>query len=108
VLRSYQRKYFEETTRVEKKLMSIVAKEILIKVVAQAISTYAMACFDLSKSLCDGIGKLVYQYWWSQNDEVRMMHWVRWEKMKLSKEEGGLGFQDLYSFNLARLGKVGD
>jgi hypothetical protein len=31
------------------------------------------------------------------------MHWVGWEKMKLPKEENGLGFQDLHSFNLAML-----
>jgi hypothetical protein len=31
------------------------------------------------------------------------MHWVGWEKMKLRKEEGGLGFRDLHSFNLAML-----
>jgi hypothetical protein len=81
----------------------MVAKEILIKAVAQAIPTYAMACFDLSKSLCLDIGMLVCQYWCSQNDEVRKMHWVRWEKMKLPREEGGLGFRDLYSINLAML-----
>jgi hypothetical protein len=49
--------------------------------------------------------KLVCQYWWSQNDEVRKMHWVGWEKTKLPKEEGGLGFWDLYSFNLAMLAR---
>jgi hypothetical protein len=87
----------------KKRLMSMVAKEILIKAVAQAIPTYAMACFNLSKSLCDDIGKLVCQYWCSQNDDVRKMHWVRWEKMKLPKEEGGLGFRDLYSINMAML-----
>jgi hypothetical protein len=89
----------------KERLMSMAAKEILIKAVAQAIPTYAMACFDLTKSLCDDISAMVCQYWWSQNDEVKKMHWVGWEKMKLPKEEGGLGFRDLYSFNLAMLAR---
>jgi hypothetical protein len=94
--------------------MSTVEKEILIKGVGQAIPTYAMeipsyalaiptyvmACFDLSKSLCDDISKMICQYWWSQNDEVKKMHWVGWKKVKLPKEEGGLGFRDLHSFNM--------
>jgi hypothetical protein len=89
----------------KERLMSMAAKEILIKAVAQAIPTYAMACFDLSKSLCDEISQLMCRYWWSQNDEVNKMHWVGWEKMKLPKEDEGLGFRDLYSFNLAMLAR---
>jgi hypothetical protein len=58
----------------KERLMSMAAKEILIKAVAQAIPTYAMACFDLSKSLCDEISKMICQYWWSQNEEVNKMH----------------------------------
>jgi hypothetical protein len=49
----------------KKQLMSMAAREILIKYVAEGIRTYAMACFDISKSLCDDISKTVCQYWWS-------------------------------------------
>jgi hypothetical protein len=69
----------------KEKLMSMVAKEILIKAVAQAIPTYAMAWFDLTKSLCDDIGQLVCRFWWSRNDEMKKMRWVGWAKMKRPK-----------------------
>jgi hypothetical protein len=55
----------------------MVGKEILIKAVAQPIPTYAMSCFDLTKSFCE------------------------------PKDEGGMGFRDFYAFNLAMLAKHG-
>jgi preprotein translocase subunit SecA len=43
------------------KLLSLASKEILIKAVAQAIPTYAMACFDLTKSFCDQVRAMISQ-----------------------------------------------
>ena len=51
----------------------------LIKVVAQAIPTFAMGCFDLSKTLCDKISSLICKFWWSQQDNEHKMHWLSWE-----------------------------
>ena len=39
----------------KEKLLSIGGREILIKVVAQAMPSYTMGCFLLSMSLCDDI-----------------------------------------------------
>ena len=36
-----------------------------------------------------------------------MIHWQRWERLCVRKEEGGLGFCDLRLFNLTLLGKQG-
>jgi hypothetical protein len=52
----------EETSRLEGTFDVLAAKEILIKATAQAIPTYTMACFDLSKSLCDDISLMVCHY----------------------------------------------
>nr|KYP34809.1 Transposon TX1 uncharacterized [Cajanus cajan] len=35
------------------------------------------------------------------------IHWLSWEKLSMRKEHGGMGFRNLYGFNLAMLGKQG-
>jgi ribonuclease HI len=85
--------------------LSKKGKEILIKAVAQAIPTYAMSCFDLTKTLCEEISAMICRYWWSQQDEKNRCHWISWEQMTKSKQEGGMGFRDLHIFNLAMLAR---
>jgi hypothetical protein len=38
-------------------------------------------------------------------DKHNNMHWVSWDKLSKPKKDGGLGFRDLYSFNLAMLAR---
>jgi hypothetical protein len=89
----------------KERLLSKAGKEIMIKAVAQAIPTYAMSCFDLTKSLCDEISSMICRYWWSQQDEKQRCHWIGWDKMTKSKQDGGLGFRDLHVFNMAMLAR---
>lgn len=91
----------------KEKLLSKAGKETLIKAVAQAIPSYAMSCFDLTKSLCDEMSRMVCRYWWSQQDKENKLHWVSWEDMCRRKDEGGLGYRDLHLFNLAMLARQG-
>lgn len=89
------------------KFLSWAGKEILIKAVAQAIPTFAMGCFDLSKSLCDQISTMVCRFWWNQQEGKHKIHWLSRDRLLQSKEEGGLGFRDICAFNLAMLAKQG-
>jgi hypothetical protein len=89
----------------KEKLLFIGGKEILLKVVAQAIPIYAMFVFLLPKKVCKKINDVISQFWWGDDDQGKKMHWFSWWKLCFPKKEGGMGFKDLYSFNLAMLAK---
>lgn len=84
----------------KEKLLSKAGKT-LITAVAQAIPSYAMSCFDLTKSLCDDMSQMICRFWWGQQDKENKMHWVSWEKICQRKEKGGLGYRDLHLFGTA-------
>ncbi|KAA3464865.1 Cyclopropane-fatty-acyl-phospholipid synthase [Gossypium australe] len=46
-------------------------------------------------------------FWWNKTNGKRGMHWCDWKVLSASKEEGGLGFRDLSSFNVTLLAKQG-
>ncbi|VVA37427.1 PREDICTED: reverse mRNAase, partial [Prunus dulcis] len=89
------------------KLLSGAGKEILIKVVAQAIPIYTMSYFLLPKYVCEDLNKLVAQFWWNSSTGNKKIHWMAWDRLCAPKEEGGLGFRNLHAFNLALLAKQG-
>ncbi|KAH9728181.1 hypothetical protein KPL70_008921 [Citrus sinensis] len=57
------------------KLFSSGRKEILIKVVAQAVPAYAMSVFKLPKSLCENIQKEIAGFWWGSKKNKHGIHW---------------------------------
>lgn len=91
----------------KEKLLSIGGKEILIKAVAQAVSTYTMSCFLIPKGLCEEIEEMIRNFWWGQRKEEKKIASVSWKKMCKAKSNGGMGFRNFQAFNLAMLMKQG-
>ncbi|XP_048637537.1 uncharacterized protein LOC125609952 [Brassica napus] len=80
-------------------------KEVMIKSILLALPTYVMSTFLLPLEICENLASAIAQFWWSSNPPKRGIHWAKWEKVCLPKEEGGIGFHLIHEFNLALLAK---
>ena len=89
----------------KEKHISKASREVLIKTMAQAIPTYSMSMFKISKKIYDDINSMLAKYWWGQTRNEKKIHWIKWEKLCKSKEKEGMGFIDIHAFNLAVLAK---
>jgi hypothetical protein len=88
------------------KMLSQAGKEVLIKSVAQAIPSYCMGVFLLPTSIGDEIDRMLNSFWWGAKGENRNgIRWLSWDKLTMRKEGVGMGFRNIYGFNLAMLGK---
>ena len=87
------------------RLLACAAREALLKSVIQAIPTFSMACFLLTKKVCKTLTSGMAKFFWSSSIDRRSMHWISWDKLATPKCKGGMGFRDIYGFNLAMLAR---
>lgn len=88
------------------KKVSKPAKEILIKMVAHVLPSYAMNVFLLPLNLIRDIEKCMAKFFWNSSQKnSSTIHWMSWDRMVTHKHNGGLRFRYLREFNLAMLGK---
>lgn len=66
-----------------------------------------MSVFKIPSSICDELQALISRFWWSGGTDEKKIHWVRWEKLRRSKAEGGMGLRDPSAFSKALLAKQG-
>ncbi|XP_010446022.1 PREDICTED: uncharacterized protein LOC104728786 [Camelina sativa] len=87
------------------RLLSKGGKEVMIKSVATAVPTFVMSYFRLPKTVTQKLTSAISNFWWSSSDQSQELHWVAWDRLCLTKSEGGLGFRCLDDYNTALLAK---
>jgi hypothetical protein len=65
----------------KEKFLSQVGKEILIKVIVQAIPTYSMSVFQLPTTLCKSLNSLMSRFWWGHKSNLGRVPWMSWEML---------------------------
>ncbi|KAM6593350.1 hypothetical protein CsatA_001053 [Cannabis sativa] len=93
----------------ETKFLSKDGKEVLLKSVAQALPSYAMSVFLLTKKICASLEGMLTKFWWKAQSKStsKGVSWFSWRRLCQHKHVGGLGFRDLRDYNLSFLGKQG-
>ena len=89
------------------RFFACAGKETSIKSIVQAIPTFSMSCFLLTKKVCKGLTSNMAKFWWGSSIDRNSLHWIAWENLPTPKGKGGMGFRDFQLFNLALLGKHG-
>ena len=79
---------------------------MLIQVSSATIPSYVMQCAALMGRVLDGIDLVNRNFLWGTTENQRRMHWVGWQKVTRTKEEGGLGIQTARGRNTALLAKL--
>ncbi|KAM6583441.1 hypothetical protein CsatB_010443 [Cannabis sativa] len=92
----------------EGRFLSKAGKELLIKIVAQSLPSYAMNVFLLTKKICNEMEQMMCNFWWkSSSKDSKGIHWKRWDRLTLHKLKGGMEFRNLRDFKVSLLSKQG-
>lgn len=98
-------KVWARVNNLKNTFLSQGGKEVSVKVVVQAIPTYAMSVFIIPRRTCKAITSLMSAFWWGHMQNKSSIHWKKWKHLGNTKSLGSLGFQDLKAFNRVLLAK---
>ena len=87
-------------------MLSLAGRAILVQASSAAIPSYVMQCDKLPGRILDGIDRVNRNFLWGTTETTKKIHWVGWQKVTRTKEEGRLGLQAAKCRNTALLAKL--
>lgn len=96
----------QKLSRWKASMLSLAGRQVLIQASSATIPAYVMQCSYLPGKIVDGIDRVNRNFLWGSSDSSKKIHWIGWQKVTKSKEEGGLGLQAAKGRNLSLLAKL--
>ena len=87
-------------------MLSLVGRNVLIQASLAAVPSYVMQCNLFLGRILDGLDRVNRNFLWGSSEAAKKIHWIGWDKVIKSKEEGGLGLQSTKGKNTALLSKL--
>jgi hypothetical protein len=85
--------------------LSMGGRLVLLKSVLTALPIYFLSFFKAPSGIISLTESLFKSFLWGESEEAKKIHWVKWDRICMAKDRGGLGVRDLRAFNNALLGK---
>ncbi|CAK8577625.1 unnamed protein product [Lathyrus sativus] len=77
----------------------------LINSVLTSLPIFWFSFYKAPASVLKSIDKIRSRFLWGGSEEKSKIHWIKRDKVCMSKEDGGLGVKRIEEFNLALLTK---
>lgn len=87
-------KFANRITGWKAKFISFAGKATLIKSTLSSLHIHTLSCLAIPKHTIARMEGIMRAFLWNQNGQHRT-HWVSWERVTTSKEEGGLGIRKI-------------
>ena len=87
-------------------MLSLAGQTVLIQASLAAIPLYVMQYTYLPGRILEGLDRINRNFLWGLMEAAKKIHWVGWEKVTKSKEEGELGLHSVKGKNMALLSKL--
>ena len=72
-------------------LLSLAGRAVLIQASLATIPSYVIQCAHLSGNILDGLDQVNRNFLWGSSETIKKIHWIGWQKVTITKDEGGLG-----------------
>ncbi|XP_058758239.1 uncharacterized protein LOC131631463 [Vicia villosa] len=85
--------------------LNVAGRVVLINSMLNSIPIYSLSLYKAPSKVLHEIHTIQSKFLWSGGDRKRSVHWVSWDTVCKTREEGGLGVKNVEIMNAALLSK---
>ncbi|KAL7591412.1 hypothetical protein Lser_V15G32700 [Lactuca serriola] len=98
-------KFRAKLSKWKSKTLSFGGRLTLMKSVLGNLPTFYLSLFKAPIGVIETLEKIRRRFLWGGNENKQKIHWVSWEKIIASKDNGGLGIGSIRALNIALMAK---